>query len=210
MVAGYALLLIFPQPLFAHSRAYHRLKAYSDQPLPPETEQLLERVEKRLARSPLFAPDRDYSVFLCQSRWRFALFANLNWRVGGVLPPIGRNVFLRPCRIKEDRLLSPSGTEVGGDRTLTYFVAHELTHTLTADALGRLDYFLLPVWVREGYADFIAKEAFDLERARADRDAGDRRMDPKLSGLYDLYHLRVRESFERGESLPALLGQRAR
>lgn len=204
----YALILLCPEPLFAHTHQYHHIQAYSDRPLPPETDQLLDRVEQRLARSELFDRDRPYRVFFCQSTWRFALFANVNWRVGGILPPVGRNVFLRPSRIEADRLMGPSGKEVGGDRSLTYFVTHELTHTLTADALGRWRYFQLPVWVREGYADFVAKQDWDIASARSDLQSRAPRMDPQRSGLYDLYHLRVIDFLEQGHSLTELMAEK--
>jgi hypothetical protein len=40
----------------------------------------------------------------------------------------------------------PSGNEVPGERTLGYFIAHEVTHTLIADRLGVIAYWRLPVW----------------------------------------------------------------
>src|ERR671936_645148 len=39
--------------------------------------------------------------------------------------------FLRGAAVEDNRLISPSGTAVPGERTLDYFVAHELTHELT-------------------------------------------------------------------------------
>jgi hypothetical protein len=35
--------------------------------------------------------------------------------------------------------------------------SHEITHTLTAQAAGWVDYYRLPQWVREGYADYVGK-----------------------------------------------------
>ena len=73
----------------------------------------------------------------------------------------------------------PSGNEVPGERTLSYFIAHEVTHTLIADRLGAIAYWRLPVWKDEGYADYVGNgPAFDYaEAVRRLRD-GDPQMDP--------------------------------
>jgi hypothetical protein len=191
VATAYAALLLHPQPLFAYRHTYRHIIVASDQPIPGELDAILDRVVTRLRSSPLFDGERDHSVYLCQSRWRFVLFANVAWHAGGLLSLVGRSVFLRPSEIAHDRLYGPSGREVTGERTLTYFIAHELTHTMTLDALGRWRYSRLPEWVREGYADYVAKYRFDAARALDDWRAGAPRMDPRAAGLYDRYQLMV-------------------
>ena len=78
--------------------------------------------------------------------------------VGGLTyPPLTNNIFLRAADLDGDRLIGPSGKPVPGERTLTYFVAHEIMHTLLADELGAVRYLRLPDWKNEGYADHVAK-----------------------------------------------------
>jgi hypothetical protein len=73
-------------------------------------------------------------------------------------------VFLRDALIEDNRLISPRGIPVLGDWTLDYFIAHEVTHQLTGDAIGPVRYYRLPQWVREGYADYVGKgNSFDSD-----------------------------------------------
>ncbi len=121
---------------------------------------MLEDTEERLARSPLFRdrPAKDIRIYLCNRRWRFILFANYRYRVGGLTyPPLSKNIFLRAAHIEANRLIGPSGQEVPGERTLSYYFAHEVTHTLVFDDLGAVRHWRLPVWKNEGYADYIGK-----------------------------------------------------
>jgi hypothetical protein len=170
------------------------LSLYSDQAFTPEAgKRVLETVEAKLATSPLYSARERHAAFICNARWRQRLFFNRNYGVGGVNQyPLTTNVFLRDATVEDNRLIAPSGGPVPGDRTLDYFIAHEITHTLTVRAVGWLKYLRLPQWVREGYADYVAKgTAFDYELARRAFLAGAPEMDWPKSGLYWRYHLLV-------------------
>jgi hypothetical protein len=79
-----------------------------------------------------------------------------------------------------------------GDRTLDYYVAHEITHQLTGQALGPARYFQLPRWVREGYADYVGKgNSFQYSEARRTFLARAPEMDWNKSGQYLRFHLLV-------------------
>ena len=85
-----------------------------------------------------------------------------------------------------------------GERTLTYFLAHEIAHVLIARELGAVAFLRLPAWKNEGYADLLAKGSdFDYERTREQLRHGDRDLDPNRSGLYLRYHLLVAYLLER-------------
>jgi hypothetical protein len=194
VLALYWALLCFPQPFFRSSVQADNLTLYSDQSFPPDAgRKILETVEAKLAASPLYSAQDRHSAFICNARWRQRLFFNRNYGVGGVNQyPLTTNVFLRDAVVEDDRLISPSGNIVPGDRTLDYFIAHEITHTLTVRAVGWLAYYRLPQWVREGYADYVGKGApFDYDGARRAFLAGAPEMDWRQSGLYVRYHLLV-------------------
>ena len=85
-----------------------------------------------------------------------------------------------------------------GERTLSYYIAHEIMHALISRELGIVKDWRLPAWKNEGYADLIAKGGdFDYERAREHLRRGDRELDPKRSGLYLRYHLLVAYLLDR-------------
>ena len=200
VLACYWALLCFPQPFFHTSVQANNLTLYSDQSFPPEAgRRVLEAVEAKLAASPLYSAHDQHAAFVCNSRWRQRLFFNRNYGVGGLNQyPLTTNVFLREAVIEDDRLISPSGNQVPGDRTLDYFIAHEITHTLTVRAIGWLAYYRLPQWVREGYADYVGKGLpFDYEAARRAFIAGAPEMDWQRSGLYVRYHLLVAYLLDR-------------
>jgi hypothetical protein len=106
--------------------------------------------------------------------------------------PLTGNIFLRPAHVESNRLLNPAGKEVMGERTLAYFIAHEVTHTMLARRIGRLAYARLSRWQVEGYADYVAKGGtFSFDENLAAFQADDPRLDPRRSGLYLRYHLLV-------------------
>jgi hypothetical protein len=194
LFSSYAALLCAPQGLFPFAVSAGGLTMYSDRPIPEASgKQVLELAVRKLARSPLYSVGDVRDVYVCNSRWRQLLFFNRDYGVGGVAPyPVTPNVFLRDARIEDNRLVSRQGIPVAGDRSLDYYVAHELTHQLTGRMLGPLRYWQLPQWVREGYADYVGKgdsfNYFEAKRAFLD---GTLEMDPKRSGLYRRFHLLV-------------------
>jgi hypothetical protein len=190
----YLGLLCFPQPFFHYSVSAAHLTLYSDQPFSEEeAKKVLQMTEAKLAASPLFLPQEHHAIFICNARWRQRLFFNRNYGVGGVnYYPLTRNVFLRDAVIEENRLLSPSGKIVEGDRTLDYFMVHEIGHTLTKRASGSLRHWQLPEWITEGYPDYLGKgRSFHYEEARQAFLSDAPEMDRWKSGLYLRYHLLV-------------------
>jgi hypothetical protein len=190
--ALYALLLCFPQPFFGAPARVDNLALYSDRPLPAaDAERVLRLAAAKLDRSPLYSRARRHAIFVCNSRWRQAVFFNRNYGAGGVNYYPVTNVFLRDAHIEENRLISPLGTPVGGDRTLDYYVAHEIAHSLVGQSLGLWRFMRLPSWVSEGYADYVGKGGLDYEQYRQAFLAGAPEMDYSRSGLYRGYHLLV-------------------
>jgi hypothetical protein len=193
-LAIYLALLCFPQPFFRWSVSAANLTLYSDEPFSPELgKKVLEIAQAKLAASPLYSAQERHAAFICNARWRQRLFFNLDYGVGGVnLYPLTSNVFLRDALIEENRLISPSGNPVPGDRTLDYFIAHEIAHTLTKRSAGWYHHWKLPEWIREGYPDYVAKgSSFNYDGARRAFLEEAAEMDRWKSGLYLRYHLLV-------------------
>ena len=191
LVAAYALLLVYPQPLFAYQLAQGGIVVHARRPIPEAMRDTLTKVRVRLDRSPLYDSSQTSHVFICEPRWVFALFARTNYRVGGIAHGlIGRHVFLRESDMDHDRLIGPSGQPVAADRPLSYFMAHELTHIIQARHLGLLAYARLPKWVDDGYADYVARD-IDLGAALQGLKNDGRELDPARSGLYLRYQLMI-------------------
>jgi hypothetical protein len=91
----------------------------------------------------------------------------------------------------------------GYRRTLSGVVAHETVHVLQREHLGLLGYARLPVWVREGYADYVARES-TLSDADVARLRAQGRSDPAI--FYHNARIRVSDALAHGESVDRLLG----
>src|SRR5688572_29864347 len=153
--ALYVLLLLNPHPLFAYEARFANVVLHAPQPLPDHAIEIARAAHDRIARSPFFSATDEYDVYLCDTPGLYA-FVSLKPGTGGVSQVyLDGNVFLRPSVIERDRLIGPRGNEVPGDRTLTYYIAHELAHTMVARHVGRGSYHALAAWQQEGYADYI-------------------------------------------------------
>lgn len=193
LVAGYVALVVHPQPLFAYSLQRGNLVLHARAPLPPEAAPMLDDALGRVSRSPLYDAARTHDVFLCDTPALYALFTLWNRNSGGVTDTWAwGNAFIRPADVRRGRVIGRSGVEKGGERTLAYYVAHEVTHALTADRVGRLGFRKLAAFQREGYADYVAfARPVDLGRGRADLAANTCDMSTSCSGHYDRYRLLV-------------------
>ena len=190
---GYLLLLVHPQPLFAFSARDAAIVLHAREPLPAEVQGVLADARRRVEASPFYDPSATYDAFLCDDVRTFTAFTLWNRGAGAVSQwDLTGNIFLRPSHVERNRLIGRSGNETPGERTLSYFIAHEVTHTMLARRIGRLRYARLQRWQVEGYAEYVGKAGeFDFEKTLAAFRAGTRELDPKRSGLYLRYHLLV-------------------
>jgi hypothetical protein len=210
VVIVYASVLLWPHRLFAYSVEDRGIVLHSRAALPAVTSAILEDARSRVARSPLYKAGEPYDLFLCDTTGLFSFFTLWNRNAGGVTNwALTGNIFLRPAHVDRNRLVGPSGREAADERTLAYFIAHEMMHTLVARSIGRVRYARLERWQTEGYADYVAKAGgFDYEANLRAFRAGDIALDPARSGLYRRYHLLVASLLDgRHMTVDALLAE---
>ncbi|HEY2357785.1 MAG TPA: hypothetical protein VGH86_10075 [Phenylobacterium sp.] len=182
----------FPQPLFAYHLRHGAYDLWSDRPIPPQARGVLDEVTRRLSRSPLWSPDQRFAAFICNDNWRLALYSQrFSGKMAGATDTIfTRKVYLRGADIAGNRLIPPHAGADMSDRPLTYYLAHEFTHSMESRAFGRAPALRYPHWLLEGYADYVGKAGqFDYAANLAALKAGSPQMDWKKSGLYRVYHL---------------------
>lgn len=200
LAASYILLICFPQPLFAYSHTWNNLTLYCDDPIPPQADQVLADVQRRLDRCPLYADHPQEDIFLCNHFWLYRLLTGTHSGAGGNAYSFApQNAFLRKADIARNVLFRKDGqTPSGRDRPLSYFAAHEITHGLVARFLGPIAQWRLPVWMNEGYADYVGKGGdFDFRKNLELFRKGDPSLDPRASGLYLRYQLLVAYLLEK-------------
>ena len=174
--AGAALLfvalIVWPDPLFAYSASDGRITIKSDRPIAAAgSDQLLRDCEALLARSPMKAEGRHYRIYVTNEAWRQRLFFAINKDAHGLAYP-GGSAFLSGADFEAGRLIH-SGYLPPRPRTLAYYCAHEITHTISRE--HGYNEFQVPTWVFEGFPDYVGienRQSFEeLRRLLGDQPA---------------------------------------
>ena len=207
-VACPIVIISYPQPLFAHSLRTDHLELWSDKPFDAQSgHRLLADVTDRLRQSPLYHGDGVHRIFVVNQPWR--RYVTFLWKhsVGGLnYYPITRNVFIREADISTGQVIGPGGNPVAPPRTLAYYAAHEIGHSLIGEAVGIWRHQNLAAWVNEGMADRVAlPNQDDLDELREAYERNDPSLSPQKSGLYHRYRLLVNMAIERHGWSPAEL-----
>jgi hypothetical protein len=157
VVLAYILLLCFPQVLFGHQVSSGNLTVYSREPLDENINVLLDRVQQRLATSPLNSADVKPKIFFTNS---FRFYSVLSLYVGdnsfgkgyAALPT--SNIFINKSDAASDLVFrnEPSRNQ----RSLSGVIAHEITHLLVRKRYGYWRNLTMPAWKKEGYAEYVA------------------------------------------------------
>jgi len=185
-LAGTALAaLAYPQPLFAYHAEQGRLRLYSDRPFDPQrADSLLADVEQRIVRSP-FNDGSVHRIFITNSEWRRRLLFLWNAGAAGVnYYPVTRNVFIRSADVDRDRVMTTLGEPKAPPRTLGYYAAHEIAHTLIKEQLSLVQQSQLPRWINEGIADDTGfGDEADIDGLVRGLQNGNPDLDPTRSGF---------------------------
>ena len=199
--ASYWLLLSGPQPLFGWSVRLGNLCLYSDTTFDPAAGLcVLTTVRDDLRLSPRYDEAASHAAFICGTPWRHRLLMAAASRAGGVnYCPVTANVFLVGAVVEENRLLPLSGRPDMFGRPRDHFIAHEVTHTLEARAVGILAYRRVPDWVKEGYAEYVGggRGRFDYDEAASAFLAGAPAMNRPAEAPYLRYRLLVTHLIDR-------------
>lgn len=202
LAVAWILLTAFPKPMFAYRAVYENYRVWSDQPIPEEIVQVLDDVTARLRTSSVHDRAVPIEIFFCNEPWRLWLYGRLfTTQLGGAADMLlTRHVFIRASDIAANRILPPGPGPIAdaAQRPLSYYIAHEITHSDVSRRFGRSAVLRYPEWLIEGYADYVGKGGdFDFEENRALFAAGAPVMDRHRSGLYRGFHLRVAYLLDR-------------
>jgi hypothetical protein len=191
----YLCVLVFPQPLFTHHMIYQNYEIWSDQPIAPHITQVLDDVTRRLRTSELYESDSPLRIFFCNASWRLWLYGHFSNKMAGIADTcLVRNIYIRASDIASNRVHPPTSEPLADadQRPLSYFIAHEATHIIESRHFGRLAIFRYPLWLSEGYADYVGKGGdFDFDENQQLLVTGSPLMDYQKSGLYRRFHLEV-------------------
>ena len=186
--------------MFDYETSYGNLSLYSDQPFDKtKAINILIDVDQRLKTSPIFDKNVVHRAFICNETWREELFLQGAGRIGGLNHfPTARHVFLTKARVEDDALLSPRGRPIAEPRSLSYYLAHEFTHTLIGDQVGVVEFNTMPRWLAEGYPDYVALGPnYSYQKALESYQNRDPRVHGTLAEDYLRYGVLVAYALER-------------
>jgi hypothetical protein len=157
-----AIVIIFPQRLFAHKISYKEFNVYSNNKIDLRIKHVLDNASVVVRKSELYDPAFKYNIILCNN----SLYNKIDNKILGTGPAARarlHNVIIK-VRIDPGNNLAfptfPKACEVN----LTYLIAHEMTHCLQANKYGLLKFnpFRHPeFWKLEGYPEYVSKQAED-------------------------------------------------
>jgi hypothetical protein len=162
---AYGGLFAFPSVLFAHHVARGPFEVWSDVPIDPAIEGVLDDAERMLAKSPLHDPAMRHHVYLCNTPIRRALFAPGKGGSFGVTYAIVGHSMLNQSDVASNVVFRDATKH--DRRPLSAVIAHERMHALIARRYGTIGSRLLPDWKVEGYCEVVAGgSSMDPEEGR--------------------------------------------
>lgn len=154
--SAYILLEVPAVFLFPYHLRIDRTVIYSDVPIDPAITQVMARADRLLAASPINRPDVSRRIVLTNGGWRWRILAAGATGGVGLRRPYSSVMIFNRSSVAGDWVTN--GNPLGGTRTLSGAIAHEMTHRLVALHIGQFAAIRLPAWKREGYADYVARE----------------------------------------------------
>ncbi len=111
--------------------------------------------------SELFQKEQDrkyyFSVYLTSGYGEYASLVMKSYRSFAVSFPIFQRIIVTRSNVSKNKVYRNG--KLFNTRSLNSVLAHEMVHVLTEKEIGFFKYRFMPVWKREGYADYIANES---------------------------------------------------
>ena len=168
LTVSYVLLLVFPEPMFAHSESHRGITFYSRTPLPAALDAIADDVVARLSVSPLYNAGSRHRVFITDSPTWYVLFNGPYRRAMARNVDIGHAIFVPRLDVASGRIVHFDGRSTPAAAVL----AHEIMHTYVTERVGLIASWRLPRWKREGYPEYIgSRGGTELDSPPAYREA---------------------------------------
>jgi hypothetical protein len=168
LATAYFVLLVFPEPLFAHVETHGEITFYSRAPLPSGLAPIAAEAISRVRASPLYTPGIRHRVFITGSAGLHAFFNGPYRRAIARNVEIGHAIFVPRLDVAGGRIIHFDGRATAAAPIL----AHEIMHTFVQRRVGVLGSWQLAWWQREGYPEYIgSRGATELDSPPAYRQA---------------------------------------
>jgi hypothetical protein len=143
---------------FPYKEDFGTDKVWSVAPIPRDImASILSDANARAARSPLAGRTEGRRIFLTDGGWRWSILALSNRGAFAFTRPLREDLIFNRSSIVADTV--ENGRQIGGWRTLAGVIAHEKCHGMERRRFGFWVDLTKPVWLREGYCDYVAQES---------------------------------------------------
>lgn len=130
-------------------------RVYSERPISARLPPLLVAANAKVKASPIAAARRpDQPIFLTDGGWRWTWLAVQSRGAFALTRPFATGIVVNRSDAERDQV--SNGRGVGGRRSLSGVIAHEMTHDMLRARFGLLVDLKTPTWLREGYCDHVA------------------------------------------------------
>lgn len=171
---GIAFALLVASPLraprllaFPYEAQVGADRVYSSVPLKPTAlAAILGRANRLAAASPLASGTEGREIYLTDGDWRWKWLAATSGGAFAFTRAFSNAVIVNRADLAGDRVFN--GAAMGGERPLSSVIAHEKCHGMVRRHFGVVREQTAPLWLREGYCDYVAGGS-SLTDAQADQ-----------------------------------------
>ena len=199
LTAAYTTLSFHPDALFPVEYTSGNVTLHSRVPLHQDSRAILTRVLEKLAATDFFDPEEKFEVYFTGDNYLHALLVPFCGKTFSCLHPATDKVFITSADFEKNRAYPRGGGE--NPRVLESVLTHELVKAQLKHKLGTADYFFLPDWKKDGYAEHIAMETAELEP----EEICTKKSQTATRDLYLKYRLAIEMSTVEGDSYPELI-----
>ncbi|MCC6925443.1 hypothetical protein [Novosphingobium sp.] len=163
---------------FPYKQEFGADHVWSTAPIPTaRMSAILTDANTRVAKSPLASGSEGRRIFLTDGGWRWRVLALQSHFAFGLTRALREDVILNRTDVQSDKVNNGLGD--GRTRTITGVIAHEKCHGMERRHFGNFVDMTKPVWLREGYCDYVARES----TLNADEVAAMKKSDPNNPAL---------------------------
>ena len=154
-----AVIILFPQPLFANKMVFKHFTVYSNEKIDDRIKAVLDHAMALVEKSELYDPGYRYNILLCYK----SFYNKIDDKLLGNGPTARTTLNNIVVKVKIDaaRNLAFPTFHKACEVNLTELFAHEMTHCLQANRYGMLKFnpFKHPeMWKLEGYPEYVSKQ----------------------------------------------------
>lgn len=155
LVFFYILLYLWPYPTFAHSISYKQFKVYSDNDINSELlNPVIDRAVILASKSDVYDSTITINILLPESKLKYGILSLMYFKSIGFTNPFTKNVIISLPDLSLNRACIDKYRK--NYRNLDELIAHELCHIYQYKVLGYYKLVTLPIWIKEGYPEFIS------------------------------------------------------